>query len=615
MSFVRFSFNQSIYNGFVTEVSESYFILNSKGEKLYTHYKNHQYEIGDYLQIKGHKEDLSFSTLESSFDFENYLNNKGIYKELVSESISFKFKNPIRLNAYKKSFISKFDSNTASIVSSILFSDRIDSDLTDGIENLHLSRLLSTSGIYIYLFLSIIEFFLNRKLKEKWSKIISIGLLSTYLVFTFPRFTVIKIIVLSIARWINRYYLNRKFENEEVIGIVGFAFLLFDYHLAYQDSFILGFSLPIVFMLFKEITRTEKKWKEKIKLAILAYIFFIPFELKYYHSIEPFSSANQMIFTPYFLLLGVISLLAFYGLPIYKLVNWLTYPLKFFLKPFNAINIEIYAPEFNRFGYLVYYVLFFAFFYYLSIGFKPVYRKILAISSLLLIYYLVPVKNLITQEVDFINVGQGDACLIRNQNKTIMIDTGGLKYMDVAKESLIPYFKKKQIYQIDLVITTHDDSDHKGALKSLTSNFTVEQYIYDYKCFPLTYAGIKFVNYNKHIDAYTDDNAKSLVIGFHAAKKDFLVTGDAPIEVEKAIIKENKTIPCNVLKIGHHGSKTSTCDEFIKFLNPKEAIISVGKNNYYGHPNKPVLEILTSNNVPYKRTDEVGTITYWSFSF
>ena len=106
-----------------------------------------------------------------------------------------------------------------------------------------------------------------------------------------------------------------------------------------------------------------------------------------------------------------------------------------------------------------------------------------------------------------------------------------------------------------------------------------------------------------------------MVIGFSLNKTSYLITGDAPIEVEKNIIKEFDNVPCDILKVGHHGSNTSTCDEFIKYLRPKEAVISCGKNNRYGHPKPKVLKILEDNNVKIRRTDLEGTIKYRSFVF
>ena len=89
-----------------------------------------------------------------------------------------------------------------------------------------------------------------------------------------------------------------------------------------------------------------------------------------------------------------------------------------------------------------------------------------------------------------------------------------------------------------------------------------------------------------------------------------MITGDAPIKIEKQIMKDNKEIKCDVLKVGHHGSKTSSCDEFISYLSPSEAVISVGKNNKYGHPHPSVLSILNRHNIKIRRTDLEGTIKY-----
>ena len=133
--------------------------------------------------------------------------------------------------------------------------------------------------------------------------------------------------------------------------------------------------------------------------------------------------------------------------------------------------------------------------------------------------------------------------------------------------------------------------------------------------FPIKIGDITFNNYNSHIAQYSEENDKSLVIGFNLMKKDFLIMGDAPIEVEKNIIKEYPKLECDILKLGHHGSKTSTCDEFIKFLKPEMAIISCGYKNKYGHPNKEVLDILNNNNIPYKRTDLEGSIHFSNYIF
>ena len=230
-------------------------------------------------------------------------------------------------------------------------------------------------------------------------------------------------------------------------------------------------------------------------------------------------------------------------------------------------------------------------------------------------FNFLPVTNIISSEVSFINVGQGDSCLIRKGTTTVMIDTGGLSYKDIAKETLIPFLRKKRIYNIDLLIITHDDFDHNGGVSSLISNFRVKKYVTDYQQFPIRVNGMTFTNYNSYIQSDSEDNNNSLVIGFKLHKKNYLVMGDAPKEVEEKIINDNPSIKCDILKVGHHGSNTSTSEKFVSYLKPKEAVISCGYKNIYGHPHKSVIDILNQYKVKIRRTDKEGTINYRNYIF
>lgn len=132
LSFIRPSFTKERYSGFITEVKDNYFIFSSSLEKFYVKENNNDREIGDYVSIKGYKSELDFITLESGFDFKEYLNNKGIYSELKIEEIEVKFSNPIKIHKFKKDFLNKFDENSRGIVGAILFASSKDSDKPDG---------------------------------------------------------------------------------------------------------------------------------------------------------------------------------------------------------------------------------------------------------------------------------------------------------------------------------------------------------------------------------------------------------------------------------------------------------------------------------------------------
>ena len=614
ISFISFDWSRNQYSGVVFEAKENYYLFLSGGERLYCYQKKHPYEIGDYLSIKGYKNDINFSQIESSFNFENYLEKKGIHYRLYADYVSIRFHNPLRIRSYQNWFLLHFNEQSRSLVQAILFSNQDDSEIIQNITGLHLFRLVSASGLYLSAFITLLEFVLSFKLKKKWTKLIALLILSFYSLFTFPRFSVLRILAVNIFWWINNYFLHRKLKSHDILGLLGLMFLFFDYHLAYQDAFILGFSIPIFYSFIHTITRRFRKFKRLIINVIFISLFFIPFELKYYHSLSLFSGLLQMILSPLFISFACSTLLSFYGLPIYKVIEFFAKFITIIIKPISSLKLEIYSDEMNQWICSLYYLFYGFFIYYYAIGFRPIYRKIAFLMVSFLILYFVPSRNLMSQQISFINVGQGDACLIREQNRTILIDTGGSIYHDIATECLIPFFRKQKIYHLDYVITTHDDYDHCGALPSLIANFRVGKHIENASDFPFTYGNITIQNYNQHITSSNEENENSLVLGFRLMKKDFLVMGDAPIIVEKTIMSEYANIPCDILKVGHHGSNTSSCEAFIKYLQPQEAIISVGFN-YYGHPHESVIRTLQKYHVKIKRTDYEGTIDYFNYIF
>lgn len=600
--------------GVIYESKDNYFLISSNLKRYYVNVKSHPYDIGDILEVKAYCRQITFSTIESSFDFEEYLSYKGVEVELDPFQIEVKFHNPIRITTYQNFLLNKFSKDSQPLVSGIIFGRSIDSEKYDIFERLHLSRLITTSGIFINGFFFILVSLLNLKFKNRTSKVISFLILTIYSIFTFPRFAPLKIMSLKALSLINDYKLNKKFLKVELISGLGIFFLLIDPFFAFQDSFILGFSIPLILTLSSSFLVKYKYIKKKgITLAIV-FLFFIPFELKFNQSISPLSPILITILSPLFIVYGFLSLLTFFGIPLYSCIDWFTTIILSLMKIVNLFDFSLFAPSFFEATVIVYYCLYFFFLYYLSIDFKLFYKKGIFILLFGLLTYLTPYENLITNEVSFINVGQGDACLIRNKTKSILIDTGGLTYLDVAKESLIPFFKKKRIYNLDIVITTHNDFDHNGGLNSLQTNFHVRRTINSYDAFPLSIGDITFYNYNNHSFS-KDDNQKSLVIGFSLSNTNYLITGDADKEIENYIMKEYSSIPCDILKVGHHGSKYSTGDRFIKYLSPKEAVISVGRSNRYGHPHKEVLNILKSNKVKIRRTDLEGTISYKNIVF
>ena len=610
-SFIQISTSKTPYIGIVYVAKDNYVLVNSGGERLYVYAKNHDYDIGDILTIEGNKEDFSFTKLESSFDFEEHLNKRGVFHLLNARSVKVNFRNFIRLKDRREKLLNMFNKEQRSIIGSILFSEGEESELTNTLRELHLARFLAASGIFVsafYFALTKLFFFVK---KDKYAELISISLLILYSIFTFPRFSVIKVMLLLIVRWINKHLLKNKFSYLTILGGVGIFCLLLNRYLAFQDSFILGFLIPIISYLTRYIAQ-RKKIIRKLYRYLIIYLFFLPFEINYYNKVVIMSLPLQVISLPLFLAIGVVSLLCFFYIPIYKVDEFLIFILEKYSLLIKPLSFGIYFPNMNDGLILAYYVLYFFFLYYASHDFVPLTRTFLIGQVTVLLLFALPIENRISKEVNFISVGQGDCTLIRDHNKVALIDTGGLTYMDIANDVLVPYLKKKRIYKIDMVFITHYDYDHYGALEDLQKTYKVNQ-IYDYSSsFPVKMGDVTFNNYNYYGEDRSEENDKSLVLGFNILNKDFLVMGDAPTYVEKKIIENESSVPCDILRVGHHGSNTSTCEEWIKFTTPKEAVISVGKRNKFGHPNKEVINVLNKYKIKIRRTDIEGTIKYKS---
>ena len=612
LSFFHISLtNKTSFQGIVYASKENYILFNSAGERLYVYIKNNSYEIGDILTIQGQKEDLSFDTLESSFDFNQYLKKKGVYHSLNVKRINVNFSNIIRINQRRNKLLSQFNEEERDVIGAILFSDGGEGNISRSAKQLHLARFLGASGVFISVFHFFLKSLFALFLKDKFAEASSIGLLTIYGIFTFPRFSVMKVLIFLIVRWVNKYILKNKFSYLTILGSLGLLFLLLNHFLANQDAFILGFLIPIISYLTRYLDG-RSKIKAIIYRYFIIYLFFLPFEVNYYNRIVILSLPLQVISTPFFMIIGITSLLCFFYVPLYGMNKVLVGGLASYLGFIKPLNFGVMMPSLNEGLILIYYSLYFLFLYYAAHDFVPL-KRLFAISQIAYLAFIgLPLDHYLSSEVDFLYVGQGDCTLIRDKNKVALIDTGGLTYKDVANDCLIPYLRKKKIYKIDLLIVTHYDYDHFGALDELSKTYQIKKYADYHSSFPLSFGNISFYNYNVNINEGSEENDKSLVVGFNACHKDFIIAGDAPKAIEKEIIKNNSSIHCDILKVGHHGSNSSTCEEWITYLNPKEAIVSCGKNNKYGHPNKEVVEVLNKYRITIRRTDLEGTIKYSS---
>lgn len=231
-------------------------------------------------------------------------------------------------------------------------------------------------------------------------------------------------------------------------------------------------------------------------------------------------------------------------------------------------------------------------------------------------------------QVHFIDVGQGDSIYIKTPSQNILIDAGE------RGDTVVRYLQELDVESLDLVISTHPHSDHIGGLLDVLeaievkevidpgivhTSKTFEKYLtlIDEKDIKFTegragdvrdVGGVKLEILHPTEPNENDLNNTSIVVRLTFVEISFLFTGDAEKKSEKEILDQGFDVSSTILKAGHHGSRTSTGEYFLKAVSPDTVIIMCGEGNSYGHPHEETIELLAKYDVDVYRTDISGTI-------
>ena len=214
--------------------------------------------------------------------------------------------------------------------------------------------------------------------------------------------------------------------------------------------------------------------------------------------------------------------------------------------------------------------------------------------------------------VYMIDIGQGDCTLIVEPfNKSaIMIDAGQNLHHDNMELFVEPFLKQKHISSLDALIVTHDDFDHSGGVESLSKRVKIKKLIRSSNdSIPVSYPMVSLLPER----ITTDENSKSIVSYFSYDGIDYVWTGDAGVEIEAQMLEKYDFHDVDILKLGHHGSKTSSSFEFLDACRPKLALVSAGYKNNYGHPDSGVMARCHELGIHVLETCQVGMISIHSW--
>ena len=575
---------------------------------------------GVYLKISGDLIKPSNNTIDNNFNYKKYLYNKKIYYLcsvnkivfLKEENIFYKIKNKTvdRINSFNK---------TKGYLLTFLLGDKsmLDEEEMANYRKNGITHLFAISGMHItFSAVTILMILKKIKIEENKRYIITIIYILFYMFLTSFSESVLRAGLFFILLSFNKiFYTEIKTIN---ILLLTLSILLFiNPFIIKSIAFLYSFITTLGLVLYSDYIEKHKIFGT----SLIATIFALPITINNFYEFNPFSILLNVIFVPFVsTIVYPLTMLTF----IFKFLNPILSIVVNILEFLNDISSYLYAykiiiPKMPLYIIVIYYIL---------IIFKIKNKKIyLSLICFLIIYNILLNTSAF---VYYFDVNQGDSILIKEKNNITLIDTGGNPSSDYhISNEIITYLKSIGVNKINSMILTHGDYDHCGEAINLVNNFKVEKVIFNCGEFNdlekelievLNKKKIKYYSCIKELDIdnnklyflqtkeYDNENDFSNVIYTELDGYKFMFMGDASITTEKEIMNIYNLSDIDVLKVGHHGSKTSSSKELIDETKPKYSVISVGKNNRYGHPNKEVLGNL--NNSKIYRTDQDGSIMF-----
>lgn len=610
--------------GIVTkyEVKEDKITIEIKDkEKLLITYKYQDKEFnnlsyGDKIKVKGTLITPSKNTNQNTFNYQKYLYYKKIYYLVEATSINKIANNHNYLYTIKNTLYKKINKlKSSNYIKTLLFCDNtLSKEIKESYRINGISHLFSVSGMHINFFVSIIYLYLNKITYNKRIKYLITNIfIITYLIL-FPSSSLLRSAVMSILYSIN-YLLKLKIKKIDILLLTLGVSLLINPFIIYDLGYIYSYTITFFLVLSSSTLKKKNKINKIIYISLLSFLVSIPITIYNSYEINIISILLNIILVPIISIIILPLTILTYIFPIldsilYLFANTLE-TISLFISKINITKIIFPKPS------LLIIVLYYIIFLLSYQNKKYFYLNII----LLIIIYISPYLNS-NFEVVMFEVGEADCHLIKypyNKN-TILIDTGKNEYK--IKNEVIPYLKSIGIKKIDYLIITHGDEDHIGGSITLINNFQVKNVILNKGTFTdIEKELIKNLNKNKipyqininkinlsnhtiyllNNTKYNNENDNSIITYFTYQKYKFLYMGDASINTEDNLLENYNLNNISILKVGHHGSNTSSSKDFISQINPSISLISVGENNIYHHPNKEVINNLSKSRI--YRTD------------
>lgn len=616
-------------------------------------------KYGDSLYIEGEFKQPEEARNYKGYNYKQYLKTKKIIgtveleKAKILKSSNGSFIHNIQ-KYIKDTINGTLTDEEGNLLLAILLGDKdkLSEDIQESFKTSNLSHMLAVSGAHVsYIILGLTYVLQNSIIGKKNEKIVCIIFLLFFMAITNFTPSVTRACIMAVLTLFSGI-IYRKSDVYTNISVAALITLIFNPYNLLDLGFQLSYGGTIGIIIFIKRIQ-EKKSNSKVinyikqmaLVSIYANIIIIPIMMYHFNTVSFTFIISNIMASP---ILGIIVITGFLFIIASITVKPLTRLIAIFIKPILSILIKISQicsklPFSNILvvtPYMFNVISYYAIILYCIKSKKNNKCKIIICLLIVLILinfiiYIFPQKL----RIFFIDVGQGDSTLIITPDKkTVLIDGGGSDSFDVGEKVLLPYLLDRRILKVDYVLISHFDTDHCGGILTIMEKVKVKNIIIseqaehseNYERFKklMIHKKIRLIEVKKgdkiKIGRYSEFkilfptsrllsenplNNNSIVAQFNYNNFKMLFTGDIEKLAEQQILKAEKAeIRADILKVAHHGSKTSSIPEFIKAVKPKIALIGVGKNNTFGHPNQQTIKNLENIKCRIYRTDLQGEI-------
>lgn len=587
---------------------------------------------GAQIQLRGKIEEPAQRRNPGCFDYREYLLSRGIGGIIAVSQIDIVRKGTGLTNSIatmKHRFLDSLSQDCKGIVSGLLFGDKtfIEDSVYEEFRKNGTAHILAVSGLHIGILYSAIK-----KLTGKKKTVVGTLLISlTMVVYAFLAMwssSVVRAAAMVLLREWGEFF-DRKYDLITGAGTIGVIIILINPYAVLGTGFQMSFLAVISISFFTKLF--PRTLPPSVKTMLAVNMGLVPYQIFQFNI---FSWSSFIANIPIVYMTGIVmpvALIHFIVFSIFgevRLIEVITEGLVWFMVEMNR-NFSFWGyGSFNMtsmplWSLILFYLLLFflaseCFYIMRERGEKKRIKSVILlfiVFSLLVAGFFPP--ELAQCQLVFPDVGQGDCVHLKYGKFDVLIDGGGSVNYPVGKETVMPYLLKNGVKKVDLAIGTHRHTDHYKGLEELKEERMIKDLLVG------QIAGKKFLlSDNVWIetlwplsidsDKGQDENAGCSVFMIHYNGYRALITGDLDSQGEREMLKyyEGTTkLKADILKIGHHGSAGSTCDEFLDAVNPKYGVIQVGKNNY-GHPSPKVIEKCYEKGIMIFRNDLHGAVGF-----